>query len=231
MEKQNKKLLIYKTYPTKIKYKIMKENLFRKVNGQKIENIEQYILEYISKDIGKVSNMEINIGCDSFITRKAVSYAISLVFYDKFKHNGAHYIYKTLKIPKSYLKKNMRLSQWVYEKPEEFKYSKDAKIELDTLITNRLWNEIEYVLELGLWLDEKLKGKYYIQHKKNNYDDSQPYRLPILHIDFNPINNNKFKSNRLYSSAMGLLSSYGFKVVSKPDAYASSSCADLLCKR
>ena len=109
------------------------------------------------------------------------------------------------------------------------KNQKTANIDLDTLISNRLWNEIEYVMELGLWLDEKLKGKYYIKHDKNTYDGSQPYRLPILHIDFNPINNDKFKSNRLYKSAMGMLSSYGFKVISKPDSYASSSVSNIYC--
>ena len=70
----------------------------------------------------------------------------------------------------------------------------------------------EYLLELGLWLDEELKGKYFIKHDKNEYDGTEPTRLPILHIDFNPSEGKKKqnKSNKLYASSMGMLSGMGF---------------------
>lgn len=87
-------------------------------------------------------------------------------------------------------------------------------------------------MELGLWLDDKLKDKYFIKHEKNDYDGSIPYRLPIIHLDINPFEGDKQenKSNMLYNSAMGMLCGMGFKVVCKPNSYASTSAANLHCK-
>jgi len=210
----------------------MKQNLFKKIGGKKIDNIVDYITEYLdAKNHGTMySNIQICLGCDSQSKRKVVNYAITIVMYDDFKHNGAHYVFKRVKIPKSYLKKRKRVSQWYYDSLEDFKH--ENNMPLNDFIINRLWNEVEYLMELGLWLDEELKGKYFIKHEKNAYDGTQPYRLPIIHVDFNPEEGSKKenKSNRLYSAAMGMLSGMGFKVVGKPGAYASTSAADLLCK-
>jgi len=129
------------------------------------------------------------------------------------------------------LRRRERVSQWEVDVKEKFT-DEMVDMPLDDLIINRLWNEVEYLLELGLWLDEKLKGKYFVKHNKNKYDGTQPYRLPEIHLDFNPDEGTmrENKSNKLYKSAMGLFSGLGFSVVGKPEAYASTSCADLLCK-
>ena len=206
---------------------IMKEIKFKKFGGEIIDDVVEYILDYIKV---KGSDIQISIGCDSQTKRRRVNYAITIVLYDGERHNGAHYIFKRLKIPKSYLRNRKRVSQWHHDKVENFN---DVNItETDDLILNRLWNEVEYLLELGVWLDEKLQGRYYVKHSLNDYDGSQPTRLPVLHVDFNPDEGTKRenKSNKLYASAMGMLSGMGFKVVGKPDAFASSSAADLLCK-
>jgi len=206
----------------------MKENKFKKLGGTKIDNVIDYIVDYVNKSDG--SNIQICVGCDSQTKRRRVNYAITIVLYDEERHNGAHYIFKRLKIPKSYLRKRKRVSQWYNDIIEDFT---DVNItETDDLILNRLWTEVEYLLELGIWLDEQLQGKYNIKHKRNDYDGSQPTRLPVLHIDINPDEGTKRenKSNKLYASAMGMLSGMGFSVVGKPNAYASSSAADLLCK-
>jgi predicted RNase H-related nuclease YkuK (DUF458 family) len=210
----------------------MKENKFKQIGGPKIDNIVDYIADYTKrkKHGTKYSNVQICLGCDSQAKRRSVNYAITIVLYDDFQHNGAHYVFKRIRVPKSYLRKRKRVSQWFIDKIEDF--NDDIFMELDDLIINRLWNEVEYLMELGLWLDDELKGKYFINHAKNDYDGSQPYRLPIIHLDFNPFEGLKRenKSNKLYSSAMGMLSAMGFRVVGKPDAYASSSAADLVCK-
>ena len=211
----------------------MKLNLFKKVGGQKIEDIVKYITDYLEyKEHGTMySNVEIAIGCDSQSKRRGVNYAITIVMYDDFKKGGAHYIFKRLRIPKAYLKKRKRVSQWKFDQIEDFSFE-DVSMPLNDLIINRLWTEVEYLMELGMWLDEELQGKYYIKHEKNDYDGSQPYRLPIIHVDFNPYEGDKKqnKSYKLYASAMGMFCGMGFKVVGKPAAYASSSAADLLCK-
>ncbi|NPV12952.1 MAG: hypothetical protein HPY57_14365 [Ignavibacteria bacterium] len=133
-------------------------------------------------------------------------------------------------MPKSYLKKRKRVSQWHYDVIENYK--DNNLMPLNDYITVKLWNEVEYLMELGIWLDEKLKGKYFVKHEKNEYDGSVPYRLPIIHLDFNSNEGDKQKnkSNKLYNAAMGMFCSMGFKVVGKPKAYASSSAADSLCK-
>lgn len=207
----------------------MKENKFKKFGGEKIDNIVNYIIDYINNKKNIDSNIQIALGCDSQSKRKNVTYAITIVLYDDFKHNGAHYVFKRIKVPKSYIRKRKKISQWYFDKIENFT---NDKIELDDFIINRLWNEIEYLMELGIWLDEKLQGKYFIKHNKNDYDGTKPYRLPIIHLDFNSYEGDKKenKSNKLYSSAMGMFTGMGFKVTGKPNAWASSSAADLLCK-
>jgi len=211
----------------------MKENLFKKVGGEKIQSIVDYILDFAKKEKHRTmySNVQVCLGCDSQAKRRSVNYAITIVMYDDFKHNGAHYVYKRIRIPKSMLRRRERVSQWYFDRKEEFT-DEIVDMPLNDLIINRLWNEVEYLMELGLWLDEELKGKYHIKHEKNEYDGTQPYRLPIIHLDFNPNEGDKKqnKSNKLYSSAMGMFTGMGFKVVGKPHAYASSSAADLLCK-
>ena len=210
----------------------MKENKFKLIGGPKVANIVDYIVDYMDKHKhGKLgSNIQICLGCDSQSKRRRVNYAITVVMYDDFKHKGAHYVFKRISVPKSYLKKRKRVSQWYYDKMEDFK--DNVGMELDDFIVNRLWNEVEYLVELGVWLDEELKGKYFINHEPNEYDGTQPNKLPIIHLDFNPFEGKKRenKSNKLYTSAMGMFSGMGFKVVGKPEAYASSSAADLVCK-
>lgn len=215
----------------------MKENLFKKIGGDKITDIVDYIVQYLEKEgetgsILKSSNVEISIGCDSISKRKGFTYAIAIVFYNDFKHKGAHYVFKRLTIPKSYIKKHKRYSQWHFDEMEDFKHEDKCEMALNDLITSRLWNEVEYLMELGVWLDEQLQGKYFIKHSKNEYDGSTPYRLPVIHVDFNPEIGLKEqnKSNKLYNSAMGMLSGMGFKVVGKPNSWAASSAADMLCK-
>lgn len=48
-----------------------------------------------------------------------------------------------------------------------------------------------------------------------------------VHADINT--NPQFKSNPALSEAMGYIMSMGFRFRAKPDAFASSSCADKMC--
>lgn len=215
----------------------MRKNLFKVVGGDKIEDIGQYILNVLEKngelgneELGISSNIQIAIGCDSEVKRKNVNYAITILFYDNFKRNGAHYVYKRIRVPKSTLLKHERVDQW-YSDNSKFKYSGDVDVPLDKLIYLRLWNEAEYLMELGEYLDEFLRGKYYYKHDKCKYNGIVPTKLPIIHLDLNPdMGNGRNLSHKLYHSAMGMFAGSGYSVVGKPDAYASSSAADLLCK-
>ena len=215
----------------------MKKNLFKIVGGHQIENISDYILDTLkasdnlgNEKLGISSNTQITIGCDSSTKRRNVNYAITIMFYNDFMKNGAHYVFKRIKIPRDTLMNGEKVSQWEYN-IDRLSYNKKCTVALDKLIYVRLWNEAEYLMELGMYLDEALKGKYYYKHSKNEYDGTIPTKLPIIHLDMNPnIGNGRNLSNKLYHSAMGMFSGTGFRVVGKPEAFASSSAADLLCK-
>ena len=205
---------------------------FKRFGGEFIDDEISYILEKLGDKKGTESlpsDVIISVGCDSKNKRRKTQYAITIVFYDNFKHNGAHCIFKRIYIPKYLAARGYKYDQWFKEvKTNNSKYINAGPNEA---IFNRLYTEGLYLLELGLFLDEKLKGKYFRKHEPNEHDGSIPWRLPVLHVDFNSNEGNgRNKSNRVYQSMMGMLCGYGFKVECKPKAYASTSAADLLCK-
>lgn len=221
-----------------IKFKKVGEHLL-------IDNIINYVTEKISYDPGSTpiiennvllqpgnpSNITISVGCDSEDHGKFFTYAITIVIYNDWMRNGAHFVYKKLKIPKSMVIKGMSINQWVKE-PIDPIYFKKIPTNLYTLVYNKLMNEAKYVLETALYIDEGLKGKYYKEHERNEYDNSKPYRLPVIHVDFNPEigESRKNKSNDVYHTMMGEFCGAGFKVVCKPTAYAASAAADFILK-
>jgi len=205
---------------------------FKRFGGDFVDNEIDYIMEYLGDKSGNYSvpsDVTISVGCDSKNKRRKTQYAITIVFYDNFKHNGAHCIFKRINIPKYLAARGYKFDQWYKEnKPDNSKLISSGSNEA---IFNRLYTEGLYLLELALYLDEKLKGKYFKDHELNEYDGSMPYRLPVLHVDFNSDDGNgRNKSNKVYKAMMGMLCGYGFKVECKPKAYASTSAADLLCK-
>ncbi len=74
----------------------------------------------------------------------------------------------------------------------------------------RLWTETEMSLKLANELKEKCGV------------DS------VVDLDINP--NEKYKSNVAHDAAVGMIKGYGFEVRTKPNAWAASVAADLLCK-
>lgn len=65
-----------------------------------------------------------------------------------------------------------------------------------------------------------------IAYKLCNLLDEYDVDLEV-HADINT--NPQFKSNPALSEAMGYIMSMGFRFRAKPDAFASSSCADKMC--
>jgi len=62
----------------------VKKNLFKKVGGTKIDNIVDYIVDYLERqNHGTMySNVKISLGCDSQAKRRSVNYAIAIVISD-----------------------------------------------------------------------------------------------------------------------------------------------------
>lgn len=181
------------------------ENLvWKKFDGEKIANINSYVLNYI-KNVDK--NAKVIVGCDSDNHSRKTNYAITVVFYNEKLKHGAHVVYTTHKVPKI----------------------KD--------VTTKLRKEAEFIYAVAESLDETLRGNYFYKFDRNHYDNSTPTKLVEVHVDFNPKKTTKNglkttnnKSNQLYAEVMGWLCACGFKVMSKPYAYGSSSSADALCR-
>lgn len=213
----------------------MYKNRFKKFNGQNIPDIIEYIREYINND----PSITISIGCDSIQKQRRTTYAITIVFHNKFVKNGAHVVF--------------------------FRESCD-KIKDNN---ERLYKEAQYLYDVGMYLDDELskyytrqdiddyerkKYKYHLlkcdgkYHNINSYDDDNiikninldlsdtvNFRFVDIHVDFNPfegkINEKGIRKNKsylAYKSYVPWLRSLGFRVLAKPIAYASTSAADLL---
>ena len=85
----------------------------------------------------------------------------------------------------------------------------------------RLWREVEQVLAVGEYLEKELEGFY----KRENPLE----KLVELHIDLNP--NPMHKSNSVFSVGVGTLKGHGFRVKTKPHAWAASCSSDLICRK
>ncbi|MFA5586065.1 MAG: ribonuclease H-like YkuK family protein [Saccharofermentanales bacterium] len=165
--------------------------------------IIENIVEYLKPLVNKGDDMRIIVGCDSQQKRSYTLYALVIVLYDQGLHNGAHIVF-------------MRI--------------KDKK---EKSLVNRLMNESLYSLDLAEYLNNELNDFYNMpKFGKCKYNDTTPSKKIEIHVDVNPQegNNKQNKSNVVYNSIMGMVSSYGFMVKCKPDAFGASCAADLLCK-
>jgi uncharacterized protein len=85
----------------------------------------------------------------------------------------------------------------------------------------RLWGEVERVLELADYLEKELDGVY----KRENPLE----KLVEIHIDLNP--SPMHKSNVVFNAGVGTCKGQGYRVKTKPHAFAASVCADLICRK
>jgi len=181
------------------------ENLvWRKFDGEKITNINHYVLNYV-KTVDR--NTKIIVGCDSDNHARKTNYAVTVVFYNEKLRHGAHVVFATHRVPKI----------------------KDVQ--------TKLRKEVDFVYNIAESLDQTLRGEYFYKFDRNHYDGSVPTKLVEVHVDLNPKKTTKNgakmtnnKSNTIYAEAMGWLCACGFKVMSKPYAYGSSTVGDALCK-
>lgn len=193
---------------------------FSKVTGEEINDSIQYVIDYLNNHQSKT--LKISIGCDSKNKIENTLYVFTIAFYDRFLNNGAHYI------KAKYYQKRIK----------------------DTWL--RLYNEALYLKELGNFLEEGLIGFYkptmsnIDKELEEHYIDGKPTKLVEVHLDLNPSPNTKLRmskkmnklkkkaprkfstnlSNNVYDAGVALLASDGFMVVTKPNAYSSSSAAD-----
>lgn len=69
---------------------------FRKLNGEKIPNLENYIVDIVIND----PTVIVAIGCDSQQKGSKTCYGIAIVFWSPVYRKGAHFIYSKNYIPR-----------------------------------------------------------------------------------------------------------------------------------
>jgi predicted RNase H-related nuclease YkuK (DUF458 family) len=82
-------------------------------------------------------------------------------------------------------------------------------------IFSRLWNEVEYSRDIADYIESVVNEK---SEKK----------IVTVHLDINF--NKETKSSIVHDSAVGYLKGLGYNVETKPDSWAASKAADMLCK-
>ena len=213
----------------------MFKNRFKKFGGDYIPDIIEYLKEYVEKD----PTVTITVGCDSVQKRRRTVYAITIMLYNTDIKRGAHVVF----FRESCLK--IRDNQERLYK--EAQYLHDVGTYLDNELSS--WYKREDLTDI-----ERKRYKYHLLKCAGEYKNVQSHheddvmknlfltpvdmmdvKLVDLHVDFNPfegsINEKGISKNRsyvAYKSFVPWLKGVGFRVWSKPQAFASTSAADLL---
>jgi predicted RNase H-related nuclease YkuK (DUF458 family) len=173
--------------------------VFKKYNGEIINDVNQYVKNWMDK----YPYGEIYIGCDSQEHAKHIVYAVVIVmhrFTESLKDNpnrtgkGAHVLKAIIKTKENMTPKN------------NFTYDKNGKRTFNTgILATKLWKEVEYTIEAAKMLD--------IDHEKIK-----------IHIDYN--SKEDAGSHMLYASGLGYAQGMGYQAEAKPYAWAASHIAD-----
>lgn len=180
----------------------MTELDFKKLDGTKIENVNQYVKDFITEN----PHTDIIIGCDSQEHSRYVKYAIAIVmhvFYEAKEDNpervghGAHVI-KAIIFDKK------------HRTPKGALKIKNGKKTFDTsILQGKLWKEVELTIEAAQLLEDcnkKIK----------------------IHVDYN--SDEKAASHILYAPGLGYAQGLGYEAEGKPWSWAATHVADKLCR-
>jgi len=213
----------------------MFKNRFKKFGGDYIPDIIEYLRDYINNDPG----VTISIGCDSIQKRRRTVYAITIMMHNGDLRHGAHVVFFRESCPK--IRENQerlyKEAQWVHD------------------VGTYLHEELSQFYQRNDLTDlERKRYKYHLLKCAGEYShvpihqeeavlnalfltpaDMTDFRLVDIHVDFNPFEGTmnergvtKNKSYIAYKSFTPWLKGLGFRVWSKPMAFASTSAADLL---
>lgn len=206
---------------------------FKRFGGEFIEDINEYLCEYISNE----PEVTIAIGNDSKQRRRRTIYANTIMLYNHDIRNGAHVVFFRESVPKVFdtftrLYKEaeymLELGEYLQERLEPFYSRKDLTLD------ERRRYKLHLLREEGQYRDVSgheeqllLKNLYLTESEK-----TQEYKLIDIHLDFNYEEgiDSRNKSYKAFKTATPWLRGLGFRVWNKPNSPASSSAADLLLK-
>ena len=145
---------------------------------------------------------EIYVGCDSLPPKKKVTTFVTVVCIRNVGH-GAHILYRKDRVANTKIKTK-------------------KGVETGDII-DRLWHEVELSVGVATYLREKGVLEF-----KDKYNKVTFLHIDI-HLDINP--DEMHKSHLVYNSAVGFVKGMGFEFVTKPDAWAATYAADMVCRR
>jgi len=209
---------------------------FKKFGGDFIPDIVQYLRDYLSIN----PNATISVGCDSVQRRRKTIYAVTLMMYNEDYKNGAHLVF---------FRQNIQKVRDNFDRLQK-------EVEIVQEVADFLQSELEtFYTRQDLTLIERRKYKFHLNQCNGDYtqltlmneldftknlsltehEKVQDFKLVDIHVDFNPFEGkldsrgySVNKSNVSYKSFVPWLRGMGYRVWSKPKAYAASSAADLL---
>ena len=178
--------------------------MFKQFNGKEIKDISAYVNGWLSdKD-----DCEIHIGTDSQVKNKHVVYVTVICLRQMGK--GVHVIFERELLPI-----NKKLVPF---KSHDFKKAPGKRIKpKNEDLFMRLWGEIERT---------KTVADIVSLHLLRNMHP-KPVSIKV-HLDINP--DEKYGSNVAYQAGVGYFLGQDYDVFAKPDAWAASCAADMLCK-
>lgn len=122
------------------------KNKFKRFGGEVIEDLGQYIRDYLKKYPGT----SLYIGADSVEKGRQILYSTTVAFYDEFRRDGVHYIFSKEFAP------NQRM--WIEKTGNQDLDKATVKAAKEANVYNKIYGEVERVLALGLYLDSELEG-------------------------------------------------------------------------
>ena len=206
----------------------MYKNKFKEFGGNFIPDIIEYLKEYIKRD----PYVTITIGCDSIQKRKKTVYAITIMLYNTDLRNGAHVVFFRESVDKV-RDNNERLykealylydiANYINDELSGFYRRKDLtnyELKKYKFHLAKCNQEYSYV---PLYMEESIINNIILLDS-----DKGDYKLVDIHVDFNPIEGFRNKSNIAYKAYVPWLRGVGFRTWAKPLAHAASTAADLL---
>jgi len=209
------------------------KNRFKRFGGDFIDDITEYICEYINDD----PTTTIAIGNDSKQRRIRTVYATTIMFHNTDIRNGANVVFFRESIPKIH-----DIFSRLYKEAElMFELGNYLQEELEPLYIRR-----------DLTLEERRRYKLHILREEGQFrnitlneellllknlhltevEKIQEYKLVDIHLDFNYEEGVDYqnKSYKIFKAAIPWLRGHGFRVWCKPNAHSATSAADLLLK-
>jgi len=145
---------------------------FQKLGGESIDNLGEYIRTYLKRFPGTT----VYVGADAAERGRNTLYATVVAFYDEFRRDGVHYIFRKEMVP------NERM--WVEKSGDKDRDKAAVKAAKEANIFGKIWGEVERVLEVGQYLETELDG--YV--KRKSFDDLvalgvSPHQSKLVGLD------------------------------------------------